>query len=191
MNINWDEARSRVQAGGSALEEVFSPSAETVASVLSKRAVQLATSVSTKAGAATKTGVLIFEVGREGYAIPLQELAEVLEFQRCTPIPRSLPRVLGVIAVRGELLPVLDLAGMLSSAADERGFVLILHRKLALKVDRIETLLEIGIDDLSREGHGPFSKGFVSGSVMLLDVAAVLSAVFPATGFPTKGLAIT
>ena len=46
--------------------------------------------------------VLIFRLAQELYAIELEEVAETLPFERCTPVPGSPPQFLGVINLRGE-----------------------------------------------------------------------------------------
>jgi purine-binding chemotaxis protein CheW len=121
---------------------------------------------------------LIFTVAGERYALPLQELAEVLPFQGCTPVPGSSPSILGVMNLRGEIRPLIDLACVLSAGtALDSGAVLVLRRPLALKVDRIEDLREIRREELNPAAPGTFIQGMASGTLALLDIETILSAV--------------
>jgi purine-binding chemotaxis protein CheW len=52
-------------------------------------------------------------VAAESYAIPIEHVLEVAELGQVTPVPRSRPEVLGVRNLRGQILPVVDLARML------------------------------------------------------------------------------
>lgn len=121
---------------------------------------------------------MIFTVAGERYALPLQELAEVLPVQGCTPVPGSSPSILGVVNLRGEIRPLIDLARVLSAkSAPDPGVALVLRRPLALKVDRIEDLCEIRREELSPAAPGTFIQGMVSGTLAVLDIETILSAV--------------
>jgi purine-binding chemotaxis protein CheW len=51
---------------------------------------------------------LAFELGGETYALPIAGVREVLKVGAVTEVPRADPRVLGLINVRGEMLPLYD-----------------------------------------------------------------------------------
>jgi purine-binding chemotaxis protein CheW len=53
--------------------------------------------------------VLAFWLGREEYGMDLLDVNEILRPKAITPVPRTRDFVLGVISVRGEVLPVIDL----------------------------------------------------------------------------------
>ena len=53
---------------------------------------------------------LTFYVGGEEYAISLIRIREILEFSGATRVPGSPPSVLGVINLRGRVVPVIDLS---------------------------------------------------------------------------------
>lgn len=52
---------------------------------------------------------LAFFLGKEEYAVELPAIKEILKYQAPTFVPRTKPFVLGVISVRGEVLPIIDL----------------------------------------------------------------------------------
>jgi len=53
------------------------------------------------------------QVGAEAYALPVENVVEVAEFDRPTPVPGTPRELLGVRNLRGEVLPVFDLAAVL------------------------------------------------------------------------------
>lgn len=57
--------------------------------------------------------VLICQVGAEDVAIPLHQAQEVLLVAATTPLPDAPPWVVGLLDLRGEPLPILDVAARL------------------------------------------------------------------------------
>jgi len=56
---------------------------------------------------------LLVRVADEEYALPVEHVREVARDGKTAPVPGAPPAVLGVRNVRGEVLPVIDLAGVL------------------------------------------------------------------------------
>jgi chemotaxis signal transduction protein len=54
-------------------------------------------------------------MGREAYAIPVTHVREVLEIGEITPLPGSGEHVLGLRNLRGQVVPVFDLATLLQT----------------------------------------------------------------------------
>lgn len=52
---------------------------------------------------------LTFSVGNERYGVKVTQVEEVLEYQKITRVPRCPAFLLGVINVRGRLIPVMDM----------------------------------------------------------------------------------
>lgn len=133
----------------------WEPGAERIEEAYRQRARRLAARVETQP---ESPGVpaLICLVANEYYAIELQHLAEVLPFQRPTPVPGSDPQYLGVINLRGEVRAVLDVAvarGLSGNQSGDRGFILMLrrpHQGIGLRVDGIEELRELRPEELAR-----------------------------------------
>ena len=178
-SIQWEEVRRRVQANEDSLRRSLSESPERIKAVFRQRALQLGKEHVDKKPAAKGIPALVFRLAQERYAIALKELAEVLPFQGCTQVPGTSPQFLGVINLRGELRPVIDLARVLSgSPSIDSGTVLVLRRLVALKVDRVEDLCEIGSEELTHPVQGRYIQALASGTLGLLDVETMLSAVF-------------
>lgn len=57
---------------------------------------------------------VIFRLGDEEYGLAIERVRSIIRFEQATPVPRSAESVLGVINLRGTVIPVLDLAGRLS-----------------------------------------------------------------------------
>ncbi len=57
--------------------------------------------------------VLCFQIADTDLVIPLDQVAEVQELPDYTPLPRVKAWMLGVAAIRGKLVPIVDLAGFL------------------------------------------------------------------------------
>lgn len=53
--------------------------------------------------------VLTFLLDDEVYGVDIRQIQEVLEYRKVTRVPRSQPFLLGVINLRGKVVPVLDL----------------------------------------------------------------------------------
>lgn len=52
--------------------------------------------------------VVVFTVGKEEYAIPIENVLSIEKLEGITPIPHLPQYVSGIIKVRGELIPALD-----------------------------------------------------------------------------------
>jgi len=59
---------------------------------------------------------LLLSVGAGSYALPLERVQEVLRRPVVVPLPGAPGAVLGVVDVRGEIVPVLDTAVLLGGA---------------------------------------------------------------------------
>src|SRR5262249_9632317 len=62
-----------------------------------------------KQRAAFSREVLSFALGGEEYAIDILRIREILKHRAATEVPRAPAFILGVIAVRGQIIPVMDL----------------------------------------------------------------------------------
>ena len=84
--------------------------------------------------------LVTFRVGEHDYALELDDVIELIVQHPPTPVPGSVPRLLGVTSWRGRTLPVLGLAGALKrepAEPDGKGRFLVLSRPspYALHVD--------------------------------------------------------
>jgi chemotaxis signal transduction protein len=86
-------------------------------------------------------------VGRERYAVPIENVLEVSELGRLSTLPGAGSAILGVSNLRGQVLPVFDLARILSIAGDGsvRRVVVAEHegRLAGLAVDEVTDVGEL------------------------------------------------
>jgi purine-binding chemotaxis protein CheW len=57
----------------------------------------------------TGAAYLIFRLGDEDYSLPVSVVNSVIRYEESTPVPRSPSSVMGVINMRGRVIPVVDL----------------------------------------------------------------------------------
>jgi purine-binding chemotaxis protein CheW len=60
---------------------------------------------------------IVLPIGEDRYGIELTDVREVVPEPRLTPVPGAPPAVLGVVNLRGEVVPVLDTAQLLGLPA--------------------------------------------------------------------------
>ncbi len=115
--------------------------------------------------------ILAFKLGVEEYALDILEVKEILRFQPPTFVPRTKPFVLGVISIRGEVLPILDLKhrmGLGQTKITEKTRILIVERRderFGLTVDAITSVEDLSRTDIESSPHvrSTQEEGFVEG----------------------------
>jgi purine-binding chemotaxis protein CheW len=99
------------------------------------------------------TRYLAFEVGGDRFALPLTSVHTVLRPGPVTPVPFTPPTVLGVIALRGAIVPLLDLARGLGTGETAPGpetrFLVVDHEGClaALVVGRLQEVIRVSDED--------------------------------------------
>ncbi|WP_082892540.1 chemotaxis protein CheW [Rossellomorea aquimaris] len=93
--------------------------------------------------------VVIFHAGKEEYALPIEHVVSIEKLDEVSPIPHLPNFVLGIVKVRGELIPVLDLATILynkPSNVETGQFLLVIHTdtlQVGLVVEEAKEILEV------------------------------------------------
>ncbi len=74
-------------------------------------------------GAGTGPGgkFLTFSLGQEEYGVPVLKVREIIKVMDITQVPQVPPYVLGVINLRGKVIPVIDLRRKFALEAAEHG----------------------------------------------------------------------
>lgn len=111
--------------------------AETRKRLLRQRAEQLARRQEVQAAEA-QLEVVVFELGREPYALEMHHVREVVPLKDLAPVPFTPAFVLGVTSVRGEIVPVIDLRHLFGMP--ERGL-----RNVTRAVIVRDGVLELGV----------------------------------------------
>lgn len=104
------------------------------------------------------TQYLAFTLGATTYGFPVECVREVVEYTKVFKIPRVPEHIHGVINIRGEVLPVIDLSyifyGKKASILGSSSIVFIEERSLGetgvvgLLIDSVEAVVDIVIDSL-------------------------------------------
>lgn len=187
-SFNWEELKTRLQQSQVAID-MHVCDRNRLESVYRERAARLAIR-HVQADPSSIFGALVFTLGAERYAIELQFLAEVLPFRKCTPVPGAPHELAGVINLRGEVRPVLDVARLLAIpniASSAPGFLVLLRkqgREVALKVDQVEQIRLFRSDEFvepSQSGAdrvARYLKAVTRDTVMLLSAEELLSLSF-------------
>lgn len=128
----------------------------------------------------TAREVLLFTLEGQRYALPLEEVRELVRAVRLTPLPRAPAVVEGLVDLRGELLPVLDMRRRFRlpvrplSSADHLVVAQAGARRIALRVDRAEGLLALEPGTLDTSPRELPGVGYVAGALKLPDGLVLL-----------------
>lgn len=60
-----------------------------------------------------KLDYLVFSISGENYALQLEELKEVIKPKPITPVPSAPPHIIGIISLRGVIVPIIDIKKIL------------------------------------------------------------------------------
>jgi purine-binding chemotaxis protein CheW len=133
---------------------------------------------------ATRNTAVIARVGERRCAIPIAHVVETLRPAAVEPLAGAPPSVLGTATIRGELVPVVDLARLLGVTGGEpTRFVTIDAdgRRVALAVDEVLGVRDLdgGGDDLppllhDADVHEVATLGRLDGALVLVLQAARL-----------------
>lgn len=143
--FDWEAARARVERFRDALDQAAGESFEKRERIFQERAERLARAEGHGAASAAYA-VIVFRMGVERYALPLSSLSEVLPEHACAAVPGAPERLAGVIQVRGEIRPVLDLARLLEIGPLEEGaggsllLVRSRGREFGLRIGQVEDI---------------------------------------------------
>lgn len=95
--------------------------------------------------------LVVFTLGEEEFACEIKSVAEVLKMVKVTPLPRSVEFIEGVINMRGEVIPVLDLRKRFNLADMDRTTE---NRIIIVEVnDRLFGLIVDSVSEVSRLPH--------------------------------------
>ncbi len=96
-----------------------------------------------------ETQLVVFRMEKEEFACNINDVREVLKMVRVTPLPRSLDFVEGVINLRGDVIPVIDLRKRFDLAEAERTdesriiIVEVEDRMVGLTVDSVTEVIRL------------------------------------------------
>jgi len=101
------------------------------------------------------TEFLCFKLGEEEYAIDVGFVKEIIKNRPITEVPKTLDFILGVISIRGDIMPVFDIKKLLdiSSSIDSITSKIVIiefgGERLSLVVDAITQIARISVKDIT------------------------------------------
>jgi purine-binding chemotaxis protein CheW len=136
--------------------------------------------------AETATGLMLFELAGELYAITLDVVREVAELREVSPVPCTSEKIVGLMNLRGDIVTLVSIAAAIGSghaapASRQRAIIVQCGPvRAGLIVDDVREVVHLSVD---ASGAAPVEGSFVRGTVafdnriyVLLDVAAMFDA---------------
>jgi purine-binding chemotaxis protein CheW len=132
---------------------------------------------------------VVFRVGESEYLLPAAEVVQMESYAGATKVPGTRDYVVGIVQIRGKIVPVVDLRarfGLAPVAPGPDSRVVVAHhagRNVALLVDAAREVLKVDLAQLKpppeivTQEAGGLVKGVVQVSsriLMLLDFAKVI-----------------
>lgn len=155
--------------------------------ILRARALALARPPEHAPAAATLLEVLEFRLAQERYALEVRYVREVYPLKDLTPLPCTPPFVLGIVNLRGRILPVLDLKKFFDlpeqGLTDLHRIILVQGHELELGVlaDAVMGVQSIPADSLQASLptltgiRSDYLKGVTAERLVILDAARILA----------------
>lgn len=111
------------------------------------------------AGEDSQFQLVTFQLGDEIYGVDIMDVKEIVKIQDVRPIPNAPYYVEGIINLRGEIIPIIDLHKRfrLKSLKDEDidpdiegGFIIlsIENNKIGIIIDRVARVVSVTADDI-------------------------------------------
>ena len=139
---------------------------------------------------ATSFQIVCFKIGNEEYGVEILQVQEIQKLPKITALPKSPDYILGVIDLRGKVVPIVDLSKKFkiqSKKNDETTraiFVEIKGKKVGLSIDAVSHVLKVDSNEI--EPPPPVVKGISGkyiigiaklekGFVVILDINKIFS----------------
>jgi purine-binding chemotaxis protein CheW len=95
----------------------------------------------------------VFKIGEEDFGVEINKVVEILSTQKVHSIP-DLPDFLsGVIAVRGQIIPLLDLRKRFAIMSSSKKELIIVikydNEKIGVLVDHVKEIISLGKDEIT------------------------------------------
>ncbi|HOQ05998.1 MAG TPA: chemotaxis protein CheW [Anaerohalosphaeraceae bacterium] len=106
---------------------------------------------------------LTFALGKEEYGLEILKVREIIGYMNITAVPRTPEFVKGVINLRGQVIPVIDLRlrfGMEAAEVTDQTCIIVAEINqngktfnAGLIVDRVQEVLDIAAEDIEESSH--------------------------------------
>ena len=108
----------------------------------------------TRSAGTPEVELLSFRLGEQEYSVDIMSVREIRGWTRATPLPHAPAHIRGVINLRGNVLPVVDLSSRLGMApveGDPRNVIIVVHlgnQVAGLLVDAVSDIIALPRSDL-------------------------------------------
>lgn len=102
----------------------------------------------------TSIQIVCFKVGKEEYGIDILKVQEILTLPKITTLPKATEFILGVIELRGKILPIIDLSKRFgietgNVAKATRSIVVnIKNKEVGLAIDSVSHVVKVESDEI-------------------------------------------
>jgi chemotaxis signal transduction protein len=110
--------------------------------------------------------ICLFSIGEDLYAVPVEMLTEIIISQKIFPVPTTPPHVLGVINLRGNIVPIVDIRSALSLPRKSTpGQIAIIKQGIVvigIVVDNVSEVIAVPLSSVlavPADAGGPAGKG--------------------------------
>lgn len=186
-SINFREIEQRLEAAQAVIEGILTPSTGEAQRILRERALALAQEQPLNETGNGTVEVLEFTLAYERYAIETRHVRQVALLEGLTPLPCTPPFVLGIVNLRGAILPVINLKNFFElpeKGLTDLGKVIVLQSEntlFSILADEIAGVRRILLADI--QSSLPvltrvlknYLKGITSERVALLDAEKLLA----------------
>ena len=161
-------------------------SASRAKEILKARALELARPLKGEQAASQSLEIIEFRLAQERFAVDRAHVREVFPLKDLTPLPCTPPFVLGIISVRGQILPVIDIKKFFDlpeAGITDTHVVVIVHAgdvELGILADVVTGGRSIPLDSLqptlpTLTGiRARYLKGVTDQHVVVLEVSRIL-----------------
>ena len=136
----------------------------------------------------TKIQYVTFYLGKEKYGINIKKANEIIKPPRITGVPNTEEYVMGVINLRGQIVPIIDLFRKFGiEQSDTKGRIITVKTKdyfVGLRVERTDEVVWINTDEIepAPEQKGKVKEEYLKGVgnvdnelVIVIDVDKILA----------------
>jgi len=135
-----------------------------------------------------KRKFLTFQIENELYAIDIDYVIDINRIQEITDVPNQEPYIKGIINLRGQIVPVIDIRqrfNKMEREYDDRTCIVVLNYRESIVgaiVDRVEEVMSVSIDNISKpksiEDKSRFVWGITKIGEMMLTIMDVEKLLF-------------